>query len=329
MFRWPAMLFYAFLAFLCWGAYGVTLHVGQDAMGHSRWRPFICVGLAYFLVAVLVPAALIRRGGEKGRWTWSGTIWSLIAGGLGCLGALGVLMAFNLGGSPDYVMPLIFGCAPVVNTLVTLLLTRDARPNLPFLAGIAMVALGAAGVLWFKPSVKVGSVSSLWELWTMVAVALTAACWGSYGTALHKGQVAMEGSRLRAFMCVGIAYFFLAIIVPLVIMATSGDSGGWTLRGVSWSIVAGVFGAVGALAVLLAFNAGGSPVFVMPLVFGGAPVVNLALTTYLRHRAGNASGTVTLPFLSSLVLVIVGAVTVLLFAPRRHASSGATSSVKA
>ena len=47
----------AFVAFtfLAWGVYGPVLHVGQDAMGHSSLRPFTCVGLAYFLVAVVVP----------------------------------------------------------------------------------------------------------------------------------------------------------------------------------------------------------------------------------------------------------------------------------
>ena len=46
------------LALLSWGAYGPVLHKGQAAMGGSRLRPLICIGVAYFLIAVLVPMAL-------------------------------------------------------------------------------------------------------------------------------------------------------------------------------------------------------------------------------------------------------------------------------
>ena len=42
-----------------------------------------------------------------------GTAWSLGGGAVGAIGALGVIMAFNLGGKPVYVMPLVFGGAPV------------------------------------------------------------------------------------------------------------------------------------------------------------------------------------------------------------------------
>ena len=59
----------------------------------------------------------------------------------------------------------------------------------------------------------------------------------------------MEGSRLRPFLCVGVAYFLIAVIVPMVVLVTFGEqSGDWTLRGISWSVAAGVAGAVGALA---------------------------------------------------------------------------------
>jgi hypothetical protein len=62
----------------------------------------------------------------------------------------------------------------------------------------------------------------------------------------------------------------------------------------------------------MAFNFGGKPIYVMPLVFGGAPVVN-TMTTILHE--GTYRQTTPL-FFASLLLVIGGAVTVLLFAPR-------------
>jgi hypothetical protein len=311
-------------------------------MQQSRWRPFVCVGVAYFLVAVFVPSLLTRARKEPGRWTIAGTLWSIVAGSLGCLGSLGIIVAFNLGGSPFYVMPLVFGCAPVVNTLVTLLLTRTARPNVLFLLGIAMVGLGAAGVLYYKPVVRVDAASlhrrgpetavsfaraevggskatppkSQHPVATILAIAATALCWGSYGPTLHKGQLRMDGSRLRPFICVGIAYFFLAILIPLFIISSIGDPGDWSVRGCIWSTLAGALGALGALGVILAFNSGGSPVFVMPIVFGGAPVINTLVTTYWAYLRSGSVGEIRTEFLFSLGLVIAGAVTVLVFAPR-------------
>ena len=126
-------------------------------MGHNRWSPFICLGFAYFLVAVLIPSWLTRGGREPGHWTFSGTLWSLFAGALGCLGSLALIMAFNFGGKPIYVMPLVFGCAPVVNTLVTFLLTRATRPSVVFLLGIVMVAFGRRG----RVSIQAGITARL------------------------------------------------------------------------------------------------------------------------------------------------------------------------
>src|SRR5262249_42519478 len=58
--RMFVILFTAMTA-LCWGVYGPTLHRGQTGMAGSRLRPLICVGLAYFLIAVLVPIALLSQ----------------------------------------------------------------------------------------------------------------------------------------------------------------------------------------------------------------------------------------------------------------------------
>jgi hypothetical protein len=59
----------------------------------------MCVGIAYFLIAVLVPLVMLRLRGEKGRWTITGAFWSFMAGTAGAVGALGIVMAFKYGGS--------------------------------------------------------------------------------------------------------------------------------------------------------------------------------------------------------------------------------------
>jgi hypothetical protein len=315
------LLVFAFigLTFLCWGIYGPVLHVGQEAMAHSSLRPFICVGLAYFLVAVVVPTTMLQAKREPGGWTVTGTIWSLAAGTAGAFGALGIIVAFKNGGRPVYVMPLVFGCAPVVNTFVTMLMARSFRQaGSLFFLSVVLVALGAGGVLFFQPGgqeiniaqLQVGQLAMI-----LFSIALTALCWGAYGPVLHRGQLKMGGSRLRPFLCVGLAYFAIAVIVPLAVLSVWTEPGRWDMDGMFWSLAAGAAGAVGALGIILAFNFGGKPIFVMPLVFGGAPVVN----TFTTIVAQGTLGEVRPLFYISLAMVILGAVGVLVFAPRGHA----------
>ena len=78
------------MTFLAWGNYGPLMHEGQYGMGGARWKPFICVGLAYFLIAVVVPLFVLNTKGESGKWTLGGTIWSLTAGAITTIGALGM-----------------------------------------------------------------------------------------------------------------------------------------------------------------------------------------------------------------------------------------------
>ncbi len=323
----PLVLSFVLLTVVSWGVYGPVLHHGQIAMGisdpatgkvvPSRWLPFICVGLAYFLIAVLVPWVKLMFWGERGQWTRRGTLYSLVAGAVGALGALGVILAFNYGGSPLYVMPLIFGGAPVVNTVFSMILGKTFRQvRLPFLVGLALVVAGAALVLVYKPAGGGGPARQA-QFWPVaLSVLMTMICWGAYGPVLHIGQAAMQGSRMRPFMCVGLAYFLIAVLIPLAILQMQQTPGGqWTPAGTAWSLAAGAAGALGALGVILAFDFGGKPVYVMPLVFGGAPVVNTLTGTVEAAWAGKPLEFQAL-FLAGLAAVIAGAVMVLVFAPR-------------
>ena len=559
----PFVLAFTAMTFIAWGAYGPLLHHGTLSMGNDSLRAFVGVGIAYFFIAVLVPIYILRSQGEAGKWTMSGTFYSLFAGSVGALGALGVILALAYGGSPIYVMPLVFGFAPIVNTLVTAWMSKTFDQISPvFIGGIVVAALGVAGVLAFKPAApphaahptkdskeehkeehddkksttrdhaildrrdSVRLVSSLLiqepqdplppvvvqppapepaapaaptvpqveatqpkpaeqpaaapdapqelppivvqpvapepttpaptttpatttepaktpaaqeptaELPPVVvqpvplkqadattspkveapkveapkveapkveapkveapkveapktepakpeitkpesvkpdapkpepakpeptkpepkkelvaesaklvdeqiedepkekadkpaevkkaattpdvpmiilSIFVAAICWGSYGPMLHQGQARMGGSRLRPFTCVGLAYFFIAVAAPLaVISARAADTGSWSVGGLSWSIVAGAAGAIGALGVILAFNAGGKPYYVMPLVFGFAPVINTCISLTEKGTWGLA----TPMFWISLGVVIAGAITVLLNAPK-------------
>jgi len=140
------------LSVVCWGSYGPILHKGSTAMAGDRWRAFLCVGIAYFIIAVVVPLVILYTRDQPGVWSGSGAMWSLGGGAAGAIGALGIILAFNFGGKPGYVMPLVFGCAPVVNAFLAIYLAgtwKDVSPM--FLAGLVIVALGAAMVLFFAP----------------------------------------------------------------------------------------------------------------------------------------------------------------------------------
>ena len=98
------------------------------------------------------PTLLLRITPEASSYYFWGSVWSLAAGSAGAIGALGIIMAFDFGGRPVYVMPLVFGGAPVVNTLFSTLtggLWDQIGPM--FLAGLILVIAGAAMTLVFAP----------------------------------------------------------------------------------------------------------------------------------------------------------------------------------
>lgn len=134
--------------------------------------------------------------------------------------------------------------------------------------------------------------------------------WGMYGPALHKGQVAL-GNPLRALLCVGIAYFLIGVLVPIVALSSAGELRGFTRAGVLGATAGGAFGALGAVCIIWAFKAGGVPIYVMPLVFGGAPLVNVLVSIWLHPPTVAPNPMLYVGFL----LAAIGAGTVLYFKP--------------
>jgi len=89
--------------------------------------------------------------------------------------------------------------------------------------------------------------------------------WGAYGVFLNQGSVQL-GSPLKALLCVGIAYFLTAVLAPLALLVSRGANWDYPGRGMTWSLIAGIVGAIGAFGVLLAFGAGGRPAVVMSII---------------------------------------------------------------
>ena len=167
-------------------------------------------------------------------------------------------------------------------------------------------------------------------LFVLLGVSLTVTCWGVYGPILHKGQARLfttaggqTNDRLKPLICVGLSYFVVAIIVPIVILGGRGElTEGWSMGGITWSMLAGTAGALGALGIILALSSGGKPIYVMPLVFGCAPVIAVALSVLWGKDMDKPSPI----FYAGLILVAAGAATVLVFQPKSHAHPPANES---
>jgi hypothetical protein len=168
-------LVYVVLAGLAWGTYVPFIFYGGNELGGragARLMAILCVGIAYVLIAVLLPLYVFLSGQEK--WpdlTTTGLVFSGMAGVAGAVGALCVIFAsksateaavasgLNPAAYRMYIAPLIFGVAPVINTLLsTVWHPRKGEPfhfavEMPgwkLWVGIVFVGIGAALVLFSK-----------------------------------------------------------------------------------------------------------------------------------------------------------------------------------
>ena len=139
-------------AVLSWGAYGALLHLGQTQLGNPL-KALLCVGVAYFLIGVLIPVAALSAQGGMSNFNSSGLVTATIAGALGAAGAACIIYAFRTGGLPLYVMPLVFGGAPIVNVLVSMAIHPPKSAINPLLyVGFLLASAGAAMVLYYRPA---------------------------------------------------------------------------------------------------------------------------------------------------------------------------------
>jgi hypothetical protein len=159
------------------------------------------------------------------------------------------------------------------------------------------------------PATAAAQHSSAWLFFAL----MTVASWGVYGVFLHNGQTQMQDAvngRYKAFLFVGVAYFLVAIIAPLMMLILSGANWKYPLSGMGWSLVAGMVGAVGAFGVLLAFGAAPQPKaayipVVMSIIFAGAPIVN-AFASMVQHPPAGGIGAIKPGFWLGIVLAATG-----------------------
>jgi hypothetical protein len=173
---------YVILAGLAWGTYvpiifygGTELTTKPGTIG-GRLASILCVGVAYFVLGVVVPVLLMAmRDDAQPEWKTNGLLFSGLAGIAGAVGAICVIFASKAavdqakfdGVNPAtyrmYIAPLIFSLAPAINTLISLIWHPKAgdpwhfefeMPGWKLPAGIVLVALGTFLVLMSKEEVE-------------------------------------------------------------------------------------------------------------------------------------------------------------------------------
>jgi hypothetical protein len=188
------------LAGLAWGTYVPIIFYGGNELGgraNARLLAILCVGIAYFVIGVLFPLAMFLTG----QYEWpalksTGLVFSSLAGVAGAAGAICVIFASQSAAAAAnqahlppatyrlYIAPLIFGLAPVINTLVSMV--WHPRPEEPFhfgftmpdwklLVGIVLVGAGAALVLFSKEQAEAHRPGAAAKPPARVAVAPAAA----------------------------------------------------------------------------------------------------------------------------------------------------------
>lgn len=151
----------------------------------------------------------------------------------------------------------------------------------------------------------------------LLFIAGAALSWGVYVPVVHKAALGLN-SNLRAFLFVGVAYFLVAVLVPVLLIfvlnfdPTAGARPNFDGKAVTWGIAAGTAGALGALCVIFAAKAAGGPLYVAPLVFAGAPIINTFATLLYFHPVKTAPDW---RFYLGLVLAAAGMVMVMIFKP--------------
>ena len=153
----PAWLIFALGTVCCWGAYGTSIHKANDLFkdpstgAPNPLKTALLVGVAYFFLAVLIPGLIMWKNGSDWSFPGKATMFGLLAGSLGALGAICVIYSMKSGGSPLYVMPIIFGCAPLVNVIVSSIAHPPKAVNPIFWLGVLVLASGAGMVLYYQP----------------------------------------------------------------------------------------------------------------------------------------------------------------------------------
>ena len=104
-----------------------------------------------FLIGVIIPVGALASQGALSNFNQTGLVTATIAGALGAAGAACIIWAFRSGGLPVYVMPLVFGGAPIVNVLVSMAI-HPPKAAQPYAVPRVVLASVARGWCLLRPA---------------------------------------------------------------------------------------------------------------------------------------------------------------------------------
>lgn len=148
------------------------------------------------------------------------------------------------------------------------------------------------------------------KIYGVVFALLTALFWGMYGPALQTSRVQGQ-SPFKPFVLIGVAYLIFGIIGGAIGIWAVKDNFQFAPVTLKWGFIAGSLGAFGALTLTLAIvKSRGAADLVMPIVFGGATLVSVAIGLLLKKQLFSAH---PMQYLGTL-LVIIGVILVQAYA---------------
>lgn len=150
---------FAFMSIASWGLYVNVIHIGTKAMEdpiNGRFKAFLFIGLAYFIIAVIGPIAVLLINNAKWEFSTKGIVYSTAAGMAGAIGAFCLQLALFKGGPPTAVGSIIFAGTPIVNALAAAVIFNPPKEGLSafkwqFILGVILAATGGYLVSTFPP----------------------------------------------------------------------------------------------------------------------------------------------------------------------------------
>ena len=144
--------------------------------------------------------------------------------------------------------------------------------------------------------------------WLMY-VGMAGLAWGTYVPIIFFGGNELSArpgpsGRFMSILCVGGAYFLIGVVLPLVMFWTGSLGAKWSdvnfgASGLTFASLAGVAGALGAIGVIFATTAAAGAareaglkdlsayrVFIAPLIFGLAPIINVLVSMFWHPKPG-------------------------------------------
>jgi len=144
-------MLFAFGTAVFWGLYGPSIGNAHTRLappdGWSPFKPYVFIGLAYLVLAILGGLVGMYFKGDSFRYTGEHATpakWGFITGALGALGGLCLTTAMMVSkGNALLVMPIVFGGAVSVTAVVSLLRLRGQATTHPLLwLGMVLVVAG-------------------------------------------------------------------------------------------------------------------------------------------------------------------------------------------